>query len=556
MKSVKLLLGGACLLLAASGSMKAQTVAVNGLGSSALFLALGQSAASSSAGVGATCVWSTSASNVVVAVDTSVTSDNETGSAWIAWTPGTGGSCTSPASDSQVYSYLQTDSVVGDRCLFNGCKIQAGTAGSPTSVTTSSLILPKNSDGSLNEQATVPTVIWNLLAGQAVTAAGTDIRPEDAQFAVNRALTSCGGTVNSSNTNYKGLGYSNGDAIKSHFSTSNFRVVNFTLPSSYSVTTVGAVPVIVAAVGPDYLSTSSPINNITSGDLAKLLSGTFTSTSVPKASTVLIREPLSGTYNTMEYNIPNIQNATTANPNTYLSQDVGGNSLMTNDSQQNCNGSVPQNQTALSGTSNFQYEMNITTAGGGARQRAIGTGQEVSTLLAATTDTIGYSFWSTANFKNATSSAKYLTVDSIDPLFGSYSNGQIPTTGNGLLSSVTFTHVQDGTYPIWSSIRLVNKGLSASAGVTALANAAQTFVPATPTPDFVKKADLAAVHSHFTPPGVTVSGVSNGSKALTGAPGCSATEKGGDVGGQFLTASQEQTYCTTISTTGHTELRK
>lgn len=540
MKIAKMLLGGAFLFLAAAGSMKAQIVRVNGIGSSALFLSLGQAAsgASTAGGVGATCIWSTSTSNVVVATDPTTSSlltpSKESGNAWIAWTPASG-SCTTVNAATQVYAYLQTDSVVGDRCLFNRCTIGGGTAGDPTSVSTSGIIL-----GAAKEQATVPTAVWNKLLNLAVNAAGTDIRPEDAQFAINRALAGCGTAVSSSNTNYLGLGYKNGDAIRSAVSGSTFRVIRFDSTSqAYTVSAVGAAPVVVAVKGSGFSGSS----NISSSDLAAYLAGTY-SGSVAPAATVLIREPLSGTYNTMEYNIPN----TTTR---YLSQDVGLNQPT---AQRNCNGSVPAGTPTAIDSSNSAYTMSIATTGGGLRRRTIGTGQELSTLFASASDALGYSFWSTANFAGATSGSKYLTVDGVDPLRDSYVDGTIPTTSNGLLSNVTLSHVANGSYGIWSNIRLVNLGSTPSTFVTNLVNAAQNFVPSNPLPDFVKAANLTAVHSHFNPPGLSVT-PSNGSKAI-GATTCSATEAGGDVGGFVYTASQEQTTCQAGTTTGTTGVRK
>ena len=54
---------------------------------------------------------------------------------------------------------------------------------------------------------------------------------------------------------------------------------------------------------------------------------------------------------------------------------------------------------------------------GAARKRVIGTGEMVATLQAATTDTLGYFFWSAGNASNL-SNAKYLTVNGIDEAYG------------------------------------------------------------------------------------------------------------------------------------------
>jgi hypothetical protein len=138
------------------------------------------------------------------------------------------------------------------------------------------------------------------------------------------------------------------------------------------------------------------------------------------------------------------------------------------------------------------------------RLRAIGTGMAVKAVdgklngsSSANTkvfNPIGYAFWSYGNMNplcSAISGDKctgtflghYLTVDGIDPLFatpggefdGGYGNPGNPsprnvpfnpsgayntptcdfTVANPTCFSVPFTHVQDGTYPLWSLLRTV-----------------------------------------------------------------------------------------------------
>ncbi len=136
----------------------------------------------------------------------------------------------------------------------------------------------------------------------------------------------------------------------------------------------------------------------------------------------------------------------------------------------------------------------------GIRARTIGTGQEVKATLGTITtggalpDKIGYSFWGYANFKpgasgcasstsgNVTCSSfvgHYLTVDSIDPLFSSPGGSvggenvtgayQFPQCGGIQGSAATFqcaqlpfTHLYDGSYPLWSLLRLVSFNTSAA----------------------------------------------------------------------------------------------
>jgi len=415
---------------------------------------------------------------------------------------------------------------------------------------------------------------------QLVNFAGTDIRPEDAEFAVTRALVTtanCGSPV-TTGSQYLGLGYSNGGNILSAFSSSVFHVISFSLPSSFTVTPVGATPIVVVVNGDGTSSgfSNTSITNITSQALAYFLDGTYSytqqvlsPTGTGDAATVLIREPLSGTYNTMEYNVPNrVGTVGGSSPTFATSQDVGANQLS---AQVNCNGTVAPTTA-----------MNISTASGGARKRAIGTGQELAEVL-ATPNSLGYGFWSTANFANYTgagsaANAKYLTVDGVDPLLQASltgttcTTGVLPNAGTAQIACVDLHTTADGNYPIWSLLRLVTVG-SAPTALTELATAAQGFVPTGTTaarPDFVIPAKLNVVRSHFTPPSQTVT-PANGDRELGGAlnagNACSTLlDAGGDVGGVViglrsatftespLTLS-DTSYCSTnhvtVGQTGH-----
>jgi hypothetical protein len=571
-------------LLALAMNANAQTVQVNGIGSSALFLEAGLGASSTTTGsIHASCVWSgnnsASAGNVVAATDTSSgTSESDAGNAWVAWTTGSGGTCTSPASDAAVYAYLQTDSVVGDRCLFNAnnfspakCTIAYPT----TAVAPAGLIL-----GVANEHA-LPTSISAALNSATVNAAGTDIRPEDALFATARATNGHGncGTAIVSGSQYLGLGYNNGDNIVSSFGTapSVFHAINFTLPTksgnNYAVTPVGATPILVVVNGQTTRSGfgAHSFSNIQSQTLAELLDGTLSLTgeagggSGGNPVTVLLREPLSGTYNTMEYNVPNrlnIPGSGGAPAQFGTSQDVGHNQAA---AQQACDTSH-----------NPIMTLNVGTAGGGHRRRAIGTGQELSEVIDATNaDVLGYGFWSVANFAGFTSSAapnaRYLTVDGVDPLITTSSNhnGNIPLTGTTDLENVTLSHVADGSYPIWSLLRFVTFGATAPTAVTDLSTAAQEFVSegtTTSRPDFVTVSNLQVVRSHFVPPAPAVvnPGVSdgqptpaaNGSVGHSGTSACTKPEVGGDVGGVIITLATNETNCAADGGSGTTGERR
>jgi hypothetical protein len=388
---------------------------------------------------------------------------------------------------------MQTESVTGNRLYFNGGTVSYVTS-SPVGAATDNLIHYGNN--TIVEQATLPLAIWTVVSGKGLTAAGTDIRPEDAEFALTRATASTGCGVAISGSQYLGLGYTAGTSvISSYYSSSTFHTNTFSLSSKpYSVVSVGAAPIIFA-VNTSGTGFGSAVTDISLANLQKYLGGQIGSTSYvtgaagASAATVLIDSPLSGAWNTVEYAVPN----TVENQN---SQEAG-----------NCNGSVyntnPLHLVASDGS-------------GGYRNRVIGTGEAVSELL-ATKDALGYAFWSTGNFANVgiAGSARYLTVDGYDPFYdrtaSNYSTikNTIPTVGNGYLTDVTFSDLNNKHYPIWSMLRLVT-GATPDIYVKHLVAAAQNFV-------------------NNTSPGVTTTPNNGG----TGTGSC-GTEAGGDVAGVIL----------------------
>jgi hypothetical protein len=568
-------------------------VLFDAIGSSALYLETGQAAAqdlqTQISGTNYQCLW-TGGSGALVATDPT-TGQPENGQSWIAWSIDTadgGNSCANPGTSPKIYSYLQTDSVVGVRCLFNGCVITNNASGGATH--NAIFATPCTPDGyTPNEEVcTLPASIagfWG--SGLVVNVAGTDIRPEDAYFATERALTPCGTPV-VPGSQYLGLGYASPSSVQSEFSTSVLNIAKFSLPSSYTVYRLGAVPVVVAVNETDANGFANrAITNINSSVLAGFLDGTLSKTedisgitTGSEGITVLIREPVSGTYNTMEYNVPN-------NMEIRTSQDVGESQQA---AQVNCTGTMVQSN-----------PMHIATIAG-YRSRVIGTGEMLNALFGgsgiATPPNgaiLGYAFWSTQNFKNAYSgsspyntNARYLTVDGVDPLLnsngpypgsagpcvsGTCPAGTIPTPGNGGLGSVTLSNVADGSYPIWSFLRLVCKGSGTSAACTAanaLTTAGQSFVTfggATSIPDFVPISSATVVRSHFLPPGITVHCgiISNGTAVSDGGAteGINEPECGGDVDGVVLTIQGDmdyiiayQAFANTSRHTGQTGLRR
>lgn len=541
----------AAVLLALPASSHAQSPQISAIGSSGLFLEIGE-AAFSGAGASA-CAWSTSTSNDVVATDTSSgTTLTDTGNSWVVWVPTAGNDCTVNATPASVWGYLQTDSVVGNRCLFNGtsggCTINytAAVGTAPANlIETTEFVLPSAVAAALSGGSAFP--------GAAPNVAGTDIRPEDAEFAATRAVTPCGQVVGTGNfgavsTNqYLGLGYTNGSTIDSFYSASKFNVITFTLPASFFVQPVGADPIVVAVNSTDASGdgfNNTQITNLNLSTLALYLDGSIGTTRdamYPGVAepgftpvTVMVREPLSGTYNTMEYNAPNTLKL-------HTSQDVGA--------------SQPTSQMNCSGTAVGSNPMHIeNTAYGSFRNRNIGTGQELKETF-ATDDALGYSFWGVSNFAAAPASSKYLTIDGVDPLQGGYTTGVIPTT-SAELSKVRFQHVYDGTYPLWSLLRLVYVSSSLKTPVEALAEAAGGF-STTAHPDFAPYyaksgatyiVNLHVERSHFTPPGIGYTTTPLNGECAT-LPVAQTQEAGGDVGGIVLSCRPDLDYATTTGST-------
>jgi hypothetical protein len=563
MKMKQALLGIAAMFVFVAASANAQTLQLAIIGSSAYYLELGQASATAQ-----TCYWTDSAKDLQ-ATDSRIGKNDGT-SFWVTWSPGTG-TCAAPAgSGALVNIYLSADSVVGNRCFFGSpaCTITLASGVTETSLTTKagSEVLGSNFN---DTGTTLPTGVYSAIVGASINAAATDIRPEDAEFAMNRVLTTCG-TPMATGSQYLGLGYSNGSVISSGTgsagSVGNFNVGAFVLQGNdpitgdaptantsggWTVTQIGAVPVVVF-VNPSNASGfgSLLVSNIDRATLAGFLDGTYGrtsdvvdqaySTASESPTTVFVREPISGTYNTMEYAIPNsVQNQS--------SQDVGVQAV----NAFNAGLSVPPLFcTGGVGGTYGSLTMSLATArshsgGSSYRVRAIGTGQEVASVLAgnanqANKDTLGYAFWSAANFANATASnAKYLTVDGVDPLQEVWQDGLVPTAGNGLLGNVTLAHVKDGSYPIWSILRIVTSTANKTVASNLVTEAANFLSPT--QPDFVHASTLTIVRSHFAPPGVNFTSA-NGANSPCNGTNSACAESGGDVGGLVYSIQADGDY--------------
>jgi hypothetical protein len=350
-------------------------------------------------------------------------------------------------------------------------------------------------------------------------AALTDIRPEDALYATTRALSSYN-TTNSLN----GLGYNQtacganatipnlqGCVITDSFAKgAAFNVLSFALGGKdpitsatvppYTTLTTGVAPVIVLASNHDtsdayglgktqsdgtYLfkdinrKVLSFIFDGTTACTADILAtsptpagfGGVIPTSAGEGIQAILREPLSGTYNTFEFTGVRTLTGSAAtavginkiSTDTWVTDDASGQEFdpwgnlpagpATNFGSANCSSASGPNGTTPCVDPLFNPSSGSACSGAW-RARAIGTGEEIAATLGldntaslAVSNGLGYAFWSYQNVAPAANSvagytysdcgggatdvsgdfscsaylAHYLTVDAVDPLF--YSEG-------------------------------------------------------------------------------------------------------------------------------------
>jgi hypothetical protein len=554
------MMGSAALATVAVG----QTVQFLGGGSSAMFLELGQAAQSSS--VTATpCVWTHSSdANVVHARDNRPAlfppnpPIDELGDIWITWGPGTG-TCAAPAGNFDIYAYTSLDSVLGVRCYFevddsipnHGCvqilAVAPGTAGENKLCNVSGPCV-------YGPDTPLPPAVGSALHLRHWFAAGTDILPGDAKFALVRMFTPCGQILyrqafGQALRDTKGLGYSGaipgiGEAVLSFFSDSEFHPLDFNFEGDdpintgqpvrpYSITTLGAKPIIVAvspaggtAIGAATDITGFNLTLITAGVIGRTTDLIGPTTTLPV--TTLINEPLSGPYNVMEYSVPNSSQF-------HTSQDVA-----------NCNssGGVGSNAMDLQST-NGQIPA--------VRVRVLATGEMITQLQAAPTagdQRLGYFYWSAANAAKFTASnGKYLTVNGVDPLQDTYTDGVLPGVDSlHPLGNVTFKWLNAGDYPIWSVLRIISQSPT-PVGVSNLISAAEQLNVS--QHNFISAPHLQVWHSHYYLPtvgygvgavGTTIATVND----LCPAPGA-LPESGGDLGGANLLKQVSYDFCLDFS---------
>jgi hypothetical protein len=503
----------------------------------------------------------------------------EAGTFFVAWD--------NNSSPIKIWSYLNVDTIVGQRLFFAVPRatqqIDSGalTAAGQNKVPAAILLNRQTSADQPDETTGIPSAVLSAIQ-TTFTAAISDVRPEDAKFEVNRILA----TFSASGT---GLGYGNPANATCFQSPDSWTVSNIlgcpiygtwggrSVPVQYSLTgtdpftakaawkyktiEVGAEPIIfvynasnangLGVLDADGNVAFKNLNRITAAevfngalgrgqDLDPSLAAALQGISTNPPVFPILREPLSGTMTTTEFNVFRSAEMLKDLP-TAASQETGvnlGNSCALN--------------------SNCPDPLYLPGPGSSIRYRAIGTGAEISGVsnvggIKHIADSIGYAFFSFGNVNPIGGSSgvgRYVTLDGVDPInaaYGTYVSdgvtynpGQLPLclapcTAPG---GTSLPNVRNGSYGAWSIIRAVSDATGINLTNTqALVTAAQNEVNNT-TADFVPfvckdttglctgEPGLHVFHSHFTPAGVA------------GAPhngNTTSTESGGDVHGAVFT---------------------
>jgi hypothetical protein len=490
----KILLTAASVVTLA-GSLQAQALWINGVGASGQWKTWGIAALYALPAP----TKSFTAHNIAAVDDTARLGSIplQKGDLWVVWS----GPDSAPT---DIAAYLTVDSTVGIRAMYAAPAAKLWL--DPNIGTTASANLLGFTDA-----PALPAAVISVISGQPFTVAFSEMRPEDAKFATTRSFS---------------LGYGVspvGSAIKSSVvgSTKSVQAVDFNILGNDPITGagvrtdlttdyVGATPVVVFVNNQDTAKggfgstdgTGAPVfTNVTRAQLAGFADGSFSRTkdlnedyTLPNVTTTtFLREPLSGTYNTFEFNVP-------ASAGLQSSQEKG----------------------VIAATDN---PLNKVATGGGSRRRVIGTGEMTGTgAVAGIQDSLGYAFWGYGNFSTAFATTRYLSVDGIDPIQDSYfSYGYYPAT----LDKSTLKNVKNGTYPIWGIYHAVLP-YPASGYYSYIKAVSEYILPY--LPEYVPFSTMKVFRSHYTQSGVTPH---NGNVAAAA---------GGNVGGKVYPIQADIDY--------------
>lgn len=528
----------------------------------------------------------------------------DSGQIWIVWDSASAGA--------NVWAFISVDSVTGDRCYFAVPKCTVTFPGTTLPATANAITVWP--DGSSDTAPTAAVAALFANASQPVSVAATDIRPEDAVFAACRVNSPLGaGTAGgSASDGLDGLGYSQAAATQTSggcftfttlaqgeingighpilsgypkstkaanvlaFAISGKDPITGTAIPAYSVFAIGASPVVFLTNRQNNLKN---LVNVTEQQLQQVLSGKNCDagafgTAFSGAINIFLRDPLSGTYNTVE--------ATVARYPTVYPNPVEGLS-------QETNVNAPANAYLLNGYAS------ACAAGTGQRWRTIGTSEEIKAVFNSNSSTvfstsardgIGYAYFSYGNVNTSgqalsdSANYGYLKLDGVDPIWASYGIGKAidpgEPTGPGQLPSqadlpsaavptgcassfpcpenliwgggASFPNLRNGTYRSWSLLRLVAAGTAATNSVT-LISAAEKYAVLN-TPDFVPEA-IQTITAAENPFGYAITDKGllllrshyqqyDGAGVKIGVAGVNeptTAEKGGDMGGLIIPTS-------------------
>ncbi|MGB8541889.1 MAG: substrate-binding domain-containing protein [Candidatus Acidiferrales bacterium] len=462
---------------------------------------------------------------------------------WIEWAGSADGTTLT-----SVCVYLATDSIVGNRMFF-----ATNTGGTPAGTInfqagcTSGFPIPGDQQipsGVLPADTPLPAAVCSALNGKVWNAAPSDIRAEDASFGTQRACAGYSTTgdgfgyscTTSPSSIHSGVGGSSGAvqtvtyAIAGQDPVTSTQIAHSTAGSDghpFVELPAGGQAVLVLVNTNDASSTgfgTSSLFNISRPTLARVFSGHETRTRdiipgsglIAKPMTVLVREPLSGTFNTFEFQVTRTkeysfsQEALTNN---------GGGEVYDGIGMPAVSGWVWEGGSVSGSVTGNPLDWKKTSTSG-LKVRVIGTGEMVSTIASnAATDAagnalsnqIGYTFFSFGNIKPAVGLAKYLLVDGVDPLFANASQnpggvGVLPTCTAPCAGAVTLTNIANGSYPIWNILRVVTTGTlgattssgACESGATVCQMVAASQAAYAQIPDLVPFASMEAFRSHQT----------------------------------------------------------
>jgi len=494
----------------------------------------------------------------------------EGGNLWVVWNNGT-----SPAT---VWAYLAVDTIVGNRAFFAVPRAQLQVDSSVTSGNAKNLIVAALFDdgngNAVSDDASLPASILAMIQ-TTFTAAGSDVRVEDAKLETNRLLTDL------DTKKLNGLGYNQAGAsctpnatfptligcpVKSAYDSSVATPVQYAIKAKdpftglaawkYTQIPVGAVPEVVlfnvsdsGGLGDTDGSGNPRFKNINRFTLTSAFNGTLgraedldvglAGNTTPL--TVILREALSGTMTTFEFSVPRSNQMYLNTSTAALSSQEAGINL--------ANACTPG--------VNCPNPLFLPGPGGSHRERGIGNGQVTNGVsnntvggVKNTANSLAYAFYSYGNVARFTGSAgtvRYVTVDGVDPFtqqgfYGPYSfqsvnygPGQLPACNAPcpVANGTSFPNVRNGSYSIWSVPEIVtdNSGPNKTNAQT-LVTQAQALVNSK-VPDFVPFActvvskcsgepGLVVFRSHYKIAGIATT-PHNGNT--------SAAEAGGNVGG-------------------------